>query len=222
MAKNMEFKKDALDKLRDAILSYNTEDAKKSAQEIVALGIDPTEAINEGVLSASAILHQRFETGEAFIPHLVMAGDAMEASGQILEAALPKERLNKKKVIVIATVEADLHAVGKNIVAMFFRSGGFEVHDMGVNVKSSNIINKALDVNADIIGLSSLLTTTRPYMREVLEDLEARGLRDKFKVIVGGGPITREFAQEIGADGYGTDAQEGVDVAKKLLGLTAS
>ena len=211
--------REALDNLKNAILNYDAEEAKKAAQAIVDKGIDAKAAINEGVLGASATLHERFERGECFIPHLVMAGDAMEAAGQILESALPKEQITAKKVVVIGTVEADLHSVGKNIVAMFFRSGGYEVHDLGVNVKASSFISKAIDTNADIVALSSLLTTTRPYMREVIEEMESVGVRDKFKVIVGGGPITEEWAKEIGADGYGTDAYEGLETAKKLLGM---
>ena len=217
---NEEKTKVALDNLKNAILNYDTEEAKKAAQAIVDQGVDPKVAISESVLGASATLHERFERGECFIPHLVMAGDAMEAAGKILESAIPKEQITTKKVVVIGTVEADLHSVGKNIVAMFFRSGGFEVHDMGVNVKASSFISKAVDTNADIIALSSLLTTTRPYMREVIEEMESVGVRDRFKVIVGGGPITPEWAKEIGADGYGTDAHEGIEVAKKLLGIS--
>lgn len=217
---NEETKKIALDNLKNAILNYDTEEAQKAAQAIVDQGVDPKVAINEAVLGASTTLHERFERGECFIPHLVMAGDAMEAAGKVLESAIPKEQITTKKVVVIGTVEADLHSVGKNIVAMFFRSGGFEVHDMGVNVKAGSFISKAVDTNADIIALSSLLTTTRPYMREVIEEMESVGVRDKFKVIVGGGPITPEWAKEIGADGYGSDAYEGIEVAKKLLGIS--
>lgn len=213
---------EVLEELKEAILHYDTEEAKQAARDIVDRKVDPRIAINEAVLSASTVLHQRFERGECFIPHLVMAGDAMEAASEILESALPKEHITSKKTVVIGTVEADLHSVGKNIVAMFFRSGGYEVHDLGVNVKASSFISKALDTNADIIALSSLLTTTRPYMREVIEELESVGLRDKFKVIVGGGPITREWAEEIGADGYGTDAYEGIEVAGHLIGIGPS
>ena len=184
---NEEIKKTALDNLKNAILSYDTEEAQKAAQAIVDQGVDPKVAINEAVLGASTILHERFERGECFIPHLVMAGDAMESAGKVVESAIPKEQITSKKVVVIGTVEADLHSVGKNIVAMFFRSGGFEVYDMGVNVKASSFISKAVDTNADIIALSSLLTTTRPYMREVIEEMESVGVRDRFKVIVGGG-----------------------------------
>ena len=179
-------------------------------------------AIKEAVIGAADTLHKRFDRGECFLPHLVMAGDAMDAASQILESAVPKELVSTKKVVVIGTVEADLHSVGKNIVAMYFRSGGFEIHDLGVDVKSSTFVSRAVETNADIIALSSLMTTTRPYQREVIEELESMGLRNRFKVIVGGGPITPEWAKEIGADGYGTDAFEGLEVARKLTGIIVS
>ena len=216
---NEEQTKAALEALSRAILEYDSEAAKKAAQVIIDSKIDPMTAIKETIGNTADILHKKFESGECFLPHLVMAGDAMLAASSILESAMPKESVLTKKVVVIGTVEADLHSVGKNIVAMMLRSGGFEVHDLGVDVKSSAIIRHAKDVNADIIALSSLLTTTRPYQREVIEELESMGLRDSFKVIVGGGPVTADWAKEIGADGYGTDALEALQTAKKLTGL---
>lgn len=145
----------------------------------------------------------------------------MTAASEILESAVARDSVAAKKIVVIGTVEADLHSVGKNIVAMMLRSGGFEVHDLGVDVKSSMFISRAKETNADIIALSSLLTTTRPYQREVIEELESLGLRERFKVMVGGGPITPEWAKQIGADGYGADAMEGLEVAKRLTGLSS-
>lgn len=213
--------KEALKSLRDAVLQYDSDAAKKAAQVIVAKGIDPILAIKEVFGETANVLHERYDSGECFLPHLVMAGDAMTAAGEILEAAAPKDSIRAKKVVVIGTVEADLHSVGKNIVAMMLRTSGFEVHDLGVDVKSSTFISRAKETNADIIALSSLLTTTRPYQREVIEELDSLGLRERFKVMVGGGPITPEWAKEIGADGYGTDAMEGLEVAKKLVGLAA-
>jgi len=214
--------REALESLKNAILQYDTEAAKKAAQVIVDKGIEPMLAIKEAVIGTADTLHERFERGESFLPHLVMAGDAMDAASQILESAVPKELVSTKKVVVIGTVEADLHSVGKNIIAMYFRSGGFEVHDLGVDVKSSTFISRAVETNADIIALSSLMTTTRPYQREVIEELESMGLRNRFKVMVGGGPITPEWAKEIGADGYGAHALEGLEVAKKLTGIIVS
>lgn len=218
MAKESEIRV-AFDGLKDAILKYDVDAAKRAAQVIVDRGIDPMLAIKEGITGATVILHERFDKGECFLPHLVMAGDAMMAASEILESAVPIESISAKKVVVIGTVEADLHAVGKNIVAMILRSGGFEVHDLGVDVKSTTFISRAKETKADIIALSSLLTTTRPYQREVIEDLESMGLRDSFKVIVGGGPITSEWAEEIGADGYGTNAMEGLAIARSLVGI---
>lgn len=210
---------EALKNLSNAILQYDAEAAKRVAQVIVDKGIDPMLALREIMKGTTDVLHERFDRGEAFLPHLVLAGDAMIAASDILEASIPKESISAKKVVVIGTVEADLHAVGKNIVAMMLRSGGFEVHDLGVDVKSSTFISRAKETNADIIAVSSLMTTTRPYQREVIEELESIGLRDRFKVIVGGGPITPEWAKEIGADGYGEDALEGLEISRKLAGI---
>jgi dimethylamine corrinoid protein len=211
--------KELLQNLMDAILNYDTEGSEKAAAVIVANGIDPMLVIKETIAKSAGILHQRFEAGECFLPHLVMAGDAMIAASKVLEAAIPRELVTKKKVIVIATVEGDLHSVGKNIVTMVLRSGGFEVYDLGVDVKSSSIINQAKDKKADIIALSSLMTTTLPYQREVIEELESMKLRDKFKVMIGGGPVTKEWANKIGADGYGADSLEALEAAKKLSGI---
>jgi len=137
--------------------------------------------------------------------------------GAILEKNIPSEQLQRKKVIVIATVQGDMHSVGKNLVAVMLRAGGFEVHDMGVDVASAAVIQRAKDVKADMIALSSLLTTTMPYQKEVIDDLASMGLREKFKVMIGGGPVTRQYAESIMADGYGKDAIEAVEEAKKLL-----
>jgi len=211
---------EALEGLRKAILSYDTEAAKQAAKLIIDKRIDPMIAIKNAIGLSASVLHKRFDSGECFLPHLVMAGDAMVAASEILELAVPRDALQAKKIVVIGTVEADLHSVGKNIVAMTLRAGGFDVHDLGVDVKSSIFVRRATDVNADIIAVSSLLTTTRPYQREIIEELVSRGLRNRFKVLVGGGPITQEWAEEIGADGYGADALQGLEVAKKLAGLS--
>jgi len=211
--------REALESLKKAILEWHVDNAREAAQVIVDRGIDPMLAIRESIAGSTNILAEGFDRGEYFLPHLVLAGDAMIAASEILESSLPKGSIPKKKVVVIGTVEADLHSVGKNIVAMMLRSGGFEIHDLGVDVKASTFISRASETNADIIALSCLMTTTRPYQREEIEELEATGLRDRFKVLVGGGPITREWAEQIGADGYGADALEGLDVAKRLVGI---
>ncbi len=215
----MSDREELLRKLEEAILACDSGRAAAAAREIVAAGLDPVDALNSTVSATAAQVGERFESGEYYLPHLVMAGNAIEAASQVLQEAVPSGKLPQKKVVVIGTVEGDMHSLGKNIVAMMLRASGFEVHDLGVNVRSSAFIQRAQEVDADIIGLSCLMTTTLPYQREVLEDLQAQGLRDRFKVLIGGGPVTSAWAEEIGADGYGRDVTEAVQVAKLLAGL---
>lgn len=208
----------ALDELQEAILACDIPGARSAAERVVAAGVDPVYALKHAIGRSAEMVGAKFDSGEFFLPHLVLAGEAMSEAGVVLEAATPKEQIKAKRVVVAGTVEADMHSVGKNIVAMMLKSSGFEVHDLGVDVKSSAFINKAKEVNADIIAVSSLLTTTMPYQRELIEDLTTMGLRERFKVIVGGGPVTKEWAEKIGADGYGRDAAEAITVARMLVG----
>jgi corrinoid protein of di/trimethylamine methyltransferase len=205
--------------LSEAILGCDAEASGTAAQAILDAGLDPVEVLNTTVADTANEVGDKFESGEFYLPHLVLAGNAIEAASEVLQSGVPTGELAEKKVIVIGTVEGDMHSLGKNIVAMMLRASGFEVHDLGVDVKSGAFIQRAKEVGADLIGLSCLMTTTLPYQREVIEDLEAQGLRDQFQVIIGGGPVTLEWAEEIGADGYGRDVTEAVKVAKVLTGL---
>jgi len=209
--------KGLLDSLRDAIVAINEDKAKEVAENIISEKIDPSIAIKYSIADAAIKVGEKFDSGEYYLAHLVMVGDLMEVVGAILEKNIPAEKIERKKVIVVGTVQGDMHSVGKNLVATMFKAGGFEVHDMGVDVPSITFIDKAKEVKADMIALSSLLTTTMPYQKEVIEDLAAMGIRDQFKVMVGGGPVTEVYASDIGADGYGRDAIEALDKAKKLL-----
>jgi len=209
--------KGLLDAFRDAIVAIDEDKAREIAESIIDKKIDPSTAIKYSIADAAIKVGEKFDSGEYFLPHLVMAGDLMEAVGAILEKNIPAEKIERKKVIVIGTVQGDMHSVGKNLVATMFKAGGFEVPDMGVDVTSIAFIDKAKEVRADMIALSSLLTTTMPYQKEVIEDLSAMGIRDQFKVMVGGGPVTEVYARDIGADGYGRDAIEALDEVKKLL-----
>jgi dimethylamine corrinoid protein len=206
-----------LESLKTAIVEIDADRAKDITQQIIAAGIDPRRAITFSIKEAAEIVGQKFDCGEMFLAELVMVGDLLDEVSGIVEKHLPADQVVKKRVIVIATVQGDVHSVGKNLVAVVLRSAGFEVHDMGVDVASAIIIQKAKDVKADIIALSSLLTTTMPYQKEVIDDLASMGLREQFKVILGGGPVTRDYAVKIGADGYGKDAFDAVDEARKLL-----
>lgn len=210
---------DYIKMLREAVLSYDVEEAKRVAEEAVKAGVDPVEAIEKGLAPGIREVGERFERFEVFLPHLVMASDAATEAMKILVRAIPKERIGavKRGKIVIGTVQGDLHDLGKNVVSMMLKAAGFEVFDLGKDVKTDVLVGRAGELNADIIALSSLMTTTRPYQRELVEELERLGLRDRFKVLVGGGPVTKEWAEEIGADGYGRDASEAVAEAKRLL-----
>jgi len=208
---------DLLKSLKKAIVAIDEDTAKTIAQDIVSKDIDPKVAIKYAIADGAIAVGDKFDTGEYFLPHLVMAGDLMDEVGKILEKNIPAGQLEKKRLVVIGAVQGDMHSVGKNLVSTMLRSGGFQVNDMGVDVSSMAFIDRAKELNADMIALSSLLTTTMPYLKEVVEDLKAMGIRENFKIMIGGGPVTREYAEEIGADGYGKDAIDAVDEAKKLF-----
>jgi len=206
-----------LDSLKEAIITLDEEQATAVAEKVVTTGIDPKLAIRYAVANAAIVVGERFDEGEYYLPQLVISGDIMDVVTKILEKNIPKTEIDTKKIIVIGTVQADVHSIGKNLVATMLKSVGFNVVDLGVDVPSASFIEKAKDLNADMIALSSLLTTTMPYQREVIDDLVSMGLRDRFKVMIGGGPVTKAYADKIGADGFGRDAIEGVEVAKRLL-----
>jgi len=216
-AKRNEDQEQLLESLKVAIVEIDGDRAREAAQKIIAAGIDPRKAINYSIKEAADTVGQKFDCGDLFLAHLVMVGDLMDEVSTILEKNIPSDQLQRKRVIVIATVQGDVHSVGKNLVAVVLRAAGFGVHDMGVDVASSLIIQKAKEVKADMIALSSLLTTTMPYQKEVIDDLASMGLRSQFKVMIGGGPVTRDYANKIGADGYGKDAFEATEEAKRLL-----
>lgn len=211
--------KKLLDELENAILSYEAEKAKHSVRDIIEKGIDPISVMNYTIANIARIIGDKFEKGEIFLPHLVFVGDILSEVSEILESNLSSEESKEfsGKTIVIGTVEGDIHSIGKNIVAMMLKANGFKAFDLGVDVKSDKFIEQAKEKNSQIIAMSSLLTTTMPYQKEVVEELKRLGCRNLFKVVVGGGPITKEWADEIGADEYGEDAIDAIDICKKLV-----
>jgi trimethylamine corrinoid protein len=209
---------EVLGNLKNAVLNYDEDAAKDAAEDAVKANIDPMVAIRN-LSGAIGEVGERFHRQEIFLPHLVMAADAMQAAIDIIHQSMSSEDVRKSKLgtVVVGTVEGDLHDIGKNVVMMMLVAAGFEVIDLGRDVKVDDFVRRANEVNADLIAVSCLMTTTMPYQREVIEELKRLNLRDKFKVIVGGGPVTQGWADTIGADGYGEDASQAVDIVKHLL-----
>ncbi len=208
-------------KMASSIIDGDSDQAVALAKESVVAGVDPLDAITKGFVVGVNTVGEAFGRGDAFLPELVMAGEAMKAAVTTLDPEMKKRGTERKMLgkVVIATVEGDIHEIGKSLVATMLGASGFEVFDLGVDTAGDKIIGKALEVNADIIAMSALLTTTMVKQREVIEELEKEGLRSKVKVMVGGAPVTREWVSTIGADGYSEDAIGAVMLAKKLLGV---
>jgi corrinoid protein of di/trimethylamine methyltransferase len=184
------------------------------------LGIDPLDAINNGFVVGVDHVGNLFSNGEAFLPELVMAGEAMKTAVNVLEPEMSKRGTERKILgtVVLGTIEGDIHDIGKSLVGTMLSAAGFKVIDLGVDVPVATLVERARAENADIIGVSALLTTTMVKQRKVVEALEDIGLRSTIKVMVGGAPVTSDWVDEIGADCYSEDAVGAVAVAKELLG----
>jgi len=210
---------DIFQRMAQSIVDGDSDVAVALAKESIASNLDPLEAISRGFVAGVNTVGEAFGRGDAFLPELVMAGEAMKAAVATLDPEL-KKRGSQRQIlgrVVIATVEGDIHEIGKSLVATMLAASGFEVHDLGVDAPGDKLIGKALEVNADMLAMSALLTTTMVKQREVIEELEKEGLRQRLKVIVGGAPVTRDWVTSIGADGYSEDAIGAVALARKLL-----
>jgi corrinoid protein of di/trimethylamine methyltransferase len=189
----------------------------------LAEGIDPLEAINRGFVVGVNTVGTAFSCGDAFLPDLVMAGEAMKAAVGVLDPELAKRGEQRTTLgnVVVGTIKGDIHDIGKTLVATMLSASGFQVHDLGVDVPPERFAHKAREVNAVIVGVSALLTTTMVNQKSVIEALDDLGLRPQTKVMVGGAPVTRSFADQIGADGFAEDAIGAVGEAKRLIGVGA-
>jgi len=201
-------------RMQASIENYDSEAAIAAAREAVAAGLDPVEAVEKGFAEPIRRLGEAFDRMDIFLPELVMAADAMKAGMTVLEAAMRASggTLTRKGVVVLGTVEGDIHDIGKTIVAAMLQANGYEVHDLGVDVPTSRFIEAAEHAGAQIIALSALLSTTMLAQRDVIELLRNKGLRQQYFVIVGGAPVTQTWADQIGANAYGRDAIEAVRV----------
>lgn len=206
--------------MAQSIIDGDAEMAEALAKKAIELGIDPLEAINKGFVVGVNHVGAEFSCGNAFLPELVMAGEAMKAAVATLEPEMARQGTAREVLgrVVIGTIHGDIHDIGKTLVGTMLSAAGFQVYDLGVDVPVEKLVAKAREVDADIIGVSALLTTTMVRQRDVIEALDDMGLRPRVKVMVGGAPVTGEWVKEIGADGYSEDAIGAVAVARRLVG----
>jgi len=212
--------KELFQTMAQSTMDGDPEVAERLARQAIAQGIDPLDAINKGFVVGMDYVGEQFGLGEMFLPDLVLAGEAMKAAIAVLEPEMVKRGTERQMLgkVVLGTVEGDIHEIGKTLVGTMLSASGFQVYDLGVDVPTNTFVEKARQVNADIVGLSALLTTTMARQRDVIEALNDQGMRPQVKVMVGGAPVTDNWADEIGADGYGEDAIGAVTVAKRLVG----
>ncbi|OQY06136.1 MAG: hypothetical protein B6I22_06085 [Desulfobacteraceae bacterium 4572_123] len=205
--------------LKDAIIELDDEKVVEAARNLIDQGLHPLAGIEKGLSPGMTVIGDRFNMGECFLPELIRAGNTFNAGMKVLEPEILKlgENQSQAGVVVLGTVTGDVHKIGKEILAMLLKTRGFVVHNLGEDVSLSTFVSKAEELNADIIGMSALLTTTMPAQKEVIDFLKEKGIRDNFLVMIGGGPVNQEWSDEIGADGYAETAEEAVRLALKLV-----
>ncbi len=206
-----------LKELDEALFRGEVSKVKELTRLALQEGIDPKEILEQGLIKGMAVVGEKFKSNEIFLPEVLLASQAMHGGLEILQPLLVKSAVRAKGKVVIGTAKGDLHDIGKNLVAMMLKGGGFEVVDLGIDVSAEKFLKAVQEHEADIVGISALLTTTMIGMGEVVTVLEEAGLREKVRVMIGGAPVTQEFAEEIGADGYAPDAASAVDKASELM-----
>ena len=207
----------SIQEIAEAVEKLEEDKALDLVNNALDAGADPMEVLQDGIIKGLKAIGDKFEKGEYFLLELQEGGDLAEKLIPMVKEKMRSDQASTKAVVVMATVKGDLHDIGKNLVSLQLSLNGYKVHDLGINVPTMDIINKAKELNAQVIGLSSLLLVTMPYQAEVIRYLSEMGLRDKYKVVIGGGPTTKEFADQIGADGWAPDAVKAVGVIDSIL-----
>ena len=207
--------------MAQSVIDGEDEEAEALALQALEQGVDALECINQGYTVGMDEVGELFSTGEYFLPDLILGGEAMKAALAVLEPALKAAGQERAVLghVVLGTVKSDIHEIGKSLVGTMLSANGFEVYDLGIDIESAEFVAKAREYKADIVALSALLTTTMLHQREVIEHLAEAGLRDQVKVMVGGSPVTRGWADQIGAEGFAEDAATAVVEAKRLMGI---
>ena len=206
-----------LKEIAENLIQGKAPQVKELVQKAVDEGQDVQKVLNEGLLAGMSVVGEKFKKNEFYVPEVLIAARAMKQGMEILRPILAEKDIKGAGTVVLGTVRGDLHDIGKNLVGMMLEGAGFEVVDLGVDVPAEKFIQTAKEKNVNIIGLSALLTTTMPAMKEVIDVLNKSELKGKVKVIIGGAPVTQSYADEIGADGYAPDAASATDKAKELL-----
>jgi 5-methyltetrahydrofolate--homocysteine methyltransferase len=205
--------------LQEIIITGQKDRVKAVVQSLIDSGTDPSEVISEGLINAMSQVGERWKAGDLFIPEVILSAEAMKEGMAIARPLILKDQASSFNLgkVVMATIQGDVHDIGKNIVGMLMESNGFELVDLGTDVPVNKCVEAVIREKPDILGLSALLTTTMENMKEVIESLKEAGVRDKVRVMIGGAPVTQEFADTIGADGYAADGLSAVNKAKELL-----
>jgi len=204
--------------LSDALLDMEEDKAEELSHEVVSEGYDAYDAIDKGLADGMSRAGDLFEEGEYFVPELIIASDAMYRGLDVLKPHIKQDSTKRKIKAVIAVIEGDTHDIGKNLVKIMTEAGGFEITDLGRDIPPHTIVEEAKRLDAELILISTLMTTTMAGMGKVIEILKEQGIRNRFKVMIGGGPVSQAFADRIGADGYSSNAAEAVRLARQLTG----
>ena len=202
--------------ISQAVMDGRKKIVEQLVNEALAEGVSASEVLNDGLVAGMTELGELFKNGEVYVPEVLVAARAMKAGTAILKTLLQADNVQSLGTVAIGTVEGDLHDIGKNLVGMMLEGVGFTVMDLGENVSPDSFVNAAKQ-GANIIGMSALLTTTMPMMATTIKALEDAGVRDKVKVMIGGAPVTQDYADQIGADGYSADAASAAELAKRLI-----
>ncbi|ADG80923.1 Methionine synthase [Thermincola ferriacetica] len=208
----------SFESVAQSVIAGQEAQVKEQVKALIDAGTNPLQIINEGLIAGMNVVGARFKAGDMFVPEVLMCAKAMAAGVEIVKPLIADNDVQSKGKVVLGTVKGDLHDIGKNLVAMMMESGGLEVINLGIDVSPEKFADAVREHEPQIVAMSALLTTTMPAMKETIEYLEQAGLRDKVKVIVGGAPITKDFADSIGADGFAPDAASATDLCKELIG----
>jgi 5-methyltetrahydrofolate--homocysteine methyltransferase len=206
------------EKMSDGVISGNVDEVIEMTQEAIDEGAEPKEIIQKGLIAGMKVVGQRFKDGDMFVPEVMMAAKAMKSGVELVNPLLAEGETSSEGKVVLGTVSGDLHDIGKNLVGMMMESASLDVVDLGVDVAPEEFVAAVKEYEPDVVGMSALLTTTMLEMQNTVELLEEEGLRDSLKIVVGGAPVTPDFAEEIGADGWSPDAASAKDKALELIG----